>query len=164
VTRRVRWGLILTGGVLALVPSVARAQNPQQAPPGQPPAQTDLILRREVFNYPGFARRNPFVAVTSVAEGEVSASELRLIGVILDRDPARSVAILGTSIATLQEGSGSLQVSQPGAAYYLRRGESLGNITLVEIHEDHVVVDVQEFGLVDRLTISLETGIPGGAR
>lgn len=144
---RLLFGLILTGVALLLLPCPGAAQQP---PPAQPPAQTEteLVLRREVFSYPGFARRNPFVPVRSVATGEVSASDLRLVGVMLDPNPRQSIAILSNTAGLPSE--------------YLRPGQSIGNITVVEVHRDHVVVDVVQFGLTDRLTIPLQSGAPGG--
>lgn len=156
-----RSGLILVGFVVLAAPAVVEGQS---APPQRPgDVQTELVLRREIFRYPAFARRNPFVPVEAVAEGEVSAAELRLIGVLLDTDPSRSVAILGTSQASVTP-EGTLIRGGEGESWYMKVGDSLGNITLVEIHPDRVVVDVQEFGLTDRITIMLETGNPGGIR
>ena len=49
-----------------------------------------------------------------------------------------------------------------GEAYYLRPGERLGNVTVVEVRPDMVVVDVEEFGLTDRRTIELVSRRQGG--
>ena len=162
----IRRASALVAGMLSLAPAAARAQDPAAGQPARPPGQTqtELVILREVFQYPAFARKNPFVPVLARAEGEVAAADLRLIGVIIANDPARSVAVVGNSVALPAEDGSGLVVSEEGQAWYLRVGDSIGNITLVEIHEGRIVIDVVQFGLTDRMTLLLETGIPGGIR
>jgi hypothetical protein len=150
--------LALTG--LLLLPSVAWAQG--EGPP-PPPAErrdsVDLRAEREVFGYPDFTRRNPFKPLTGI-EGGPRFEQMQLTGIILSTTPARSVA-------TLRTGGGSGQGGQRGTqgrSTRLRVGERWGNVRVVAIRQDRIVVDVEEFGLAERREMLLPTRGQGGSR
>lgn len=134
--------------VMAVVPSGLAAQEP---PEGQGPPQelTDLIFEREVFDYPTYERRDPFEPLTSTSSGP-RFEQIRLRGIIYSPDPRRSVALLGTGTTqgTPQAGGGQTR--------RIRIGESWGNVRILEIHRDQIVVEVEEFGLTERRVLQLE--------
>lgn len=143
--------LSLTAFAVA-TPREASAQDPPATPPpGQ--VETELAFEREVFRYPPGARINPFRPLVAADEGGPRFEQLRLMGVFLMGDASRSLAALGTGVLTI-DGDGNMQAGE-GDAYYLRVGQTIGNVTLVEIRRESVVVDVEEFGLLDRRIMEL---------
>lgn len=153
--RGARFGLFLLS-ISALMPAALFGQD---APPAQQ-AQTELVFEREVFRYPSFERRNPFRPLVASDQGP-RFEQLRLMGIIHASDPSESVATLGTSTVTVSPDGATVTV-QPGEAWYLKVGQSIGNIRVVEIHEQRVVVEVEEFGLTERHTMQLQTRRLGG--
>jgi hypothetical protein len=141
----------------------AEAQNPQagrqQAPP--PAEDTELVFEREVFQYPSFIRRNPFVPLDAGNTGP-RFEQLSLIGVMYSDDPGASVAVLSTGGVTVQPDGTLSPVA--GDAFYLKAGQRIGNVTIVEIHRERVVVDVEEFGLLDRRTLVFQSRREGGTQ
>jgi hypothetical protein len=141
-----RTKLLIAGCALATWPLGIAAQEP--APPPQP-VEFELATFREVFSYPTFARRNPFLGL--VAGGELRYEALNLIGLIYSADPSASVAILSTGGVTVND-DGTLTATE-GDAYYAKVGQRVGNVTIREIQRDRVIVDVDEFGLTERRTM-----------
>ncbi len=134
------WG-IGVGAALALgVPSAGVAQAP---PAGEEPDTIPLVFERELFSYPDFDRRNPFEPLTGETAGP-RFEDLRLLGVILSSDPQRSVALMGT-------GGGDA-----GGSFRTRTGDVIGNVRVLEIQEDQVIVEVEEFGERDRRSLDLQ--------
>ena len=152
-----RRGAILLAGAL-LLPVGVRAQQQQQQPPK--PGPTELVFEREVFHYPSFQRRNPFRALVA-GEGGPRFEQLRLMGVIHDADPASSVAVLGTSAVSISEDGQTVSVTE-GKSWYLKVGQSIGNVRIIEIRQDQVLVEVEEFGLTEQKIMQLETRRLGG--
>jgi len=151
--------LALAAGVTFLaIPSAGHAQAPQQQ---GPPPEPELVFEREVFQYPAFQRRNPFVPLEG-AQGGIRYEQLSLIGIMYSSDPTASVAVLST---------GGVQVADDGTiapvegdAYNVKVGQTLGNTTIREIQRDRVVVDVEEFGLTDRRTMFFISRRQGGSQ
>jgi len=151
-----RTGLLALAGLL-LLPTDALAQEPgPPAPPAERRDSVDLRAEREVFEYPEFERRNPFKALTGT-EGGPRFEQMKLTGVIFSDVPARSVA-------TLTTGGSSGGGSQAGRSARLRAGERWGNVRVVSIRQDRIVVDVEEFGLAERREMLLPTRGQGGSR
>lgn len=115
----------------------AHAQEQAAPPAGERPAvvqgtgEPRLVFEREVFSYPGRARRDPFVPLTTSAEGPLF-SDLRLHMIIFDEDPTQSLIMVSDA-------------SQRRVR--LRRGESIGNSTVIDIGPTRVVFSVNEFGI-----------------
>ncbi|MDT8341844.1 MAG: hypothetical protein RQ751_10055 [Longimicrobiales bacterium] len=150
--------------VTGLLGSAGALVAQQQRPP--PTASTDsLVLRaeREVFAYPGFERRNPFKPLTS-AEGGPRFEVMRLQGIIYSTEPGRSVALLtaGRAGARPAPGQPTAGASRAESAR-LRTGERWGNVRIVEILRDRIIVDVEEFGLAERREMRLQTRSQGGS-
>lgn len=150
-------GALLLLTAWALLPGDAFAQNP----PPQPAPATELVFEREVFEYPAFTRRNPFNPLLAAgAGGGPRYEQLTLIGIMFSPNPAASVAVLSTgSVTVAADGTMS---GTDGDAYNLKVGQSVGNVTVVEIQRDRVVVDVEEFGLTDRRTMIFVPRRQGG--
>jgi len=149
-------GLVLAGALL--LPVGVRAQ--QEQPPAQQQGPTELVFEREVFRYPSFQRRNPFRPLVA-GEGGPRFEQLRLMGVIYDADPASSVAVLGTSAVSISEDGLEVSVTD-GKSWYLKVGQSIGNVRIIEIRREQVVVEVEEFGLTEQKIMQLETRRLGG--
>jgi len=162
--QRVRSGLLLLSATL-LLPVGLRAQQETQQPAQQQAAApqqepTDLVFEREVFTYPSFQRRNPFKPLVA-GEGGPRFEQLRVMGILYDPNPALSVAVLGTSTVTVSETGQEVSVSE-GRSWYLKVGQSIGNVRILEIRRDQVVVEVEEFGLTEQKIMQLETRRLGG--
>lgn len=143
------------------IPGAVRAQE-QTPPPAQAQQQaTELVFEREVFTYPTFQRRNPFHALAGGTQGGPRFEELRLEGIIYSDDPSASVAVLGTSTVEYSDDASTVTV-QPGRSWYLKVGQSIGTIRIVEIHREQVVVEVEEFGLTEQKIMQLQTRRVGG--
>lgn len=143
---------------LLFTASDASAQDPQQPPPRA--QDTELVFEREVFEYPGFTRRNPFTPLQGANSGGPRFERLSLIGVVYSPDPSASVAVLTTGTIEVAE-DGTL-ASTEGDAYYLKVGDRIGNTTIVEIRRDAVIVDVEVFDSVERNTMNFVSRREGG--
>jgi len=141
--------LVLALGLLMLP---ALAQEPGQAPPPGPAPEPELVFEREVFSYPAFARRNPFIPLEGT-QGGLRFEQLSLIGIMYSSDPTASVAVVSTGGYTIAD-DGTLTPVE-GDAYNVKVGQRIGNstITVREIQRDRVLVDVEEFGLTERRTM-----------
>ncbi len=168
------WGTILLGTLA--ISAGAQAQDVPPPPPrdsvradsvggGQPQSterlrdSTDLIFEREVFTYPEYQRRNPFQSLLASDDQGPLFEDLILLGVLFSSDPQRSVALLGEGA-----GGGAGGESQTLRTFRVRRGDSLGNIRIVEIEPTRVLVDVQEFGLSEQRVLELKRPSEGGSR
>lgn len=142
--------------VLCAVPAGLAGQDP-------PPTQQDTVVlraEREIFAYPGFERRNPFKPLTAT-EGGPRFELMRLQGIIHSSDPGRSVALITAGAPTRAPVPGA-QGSR-GESARLRVGERWGNVRVVEIFPDRIIVDVEEFGLAERREMRLQTRSQGGS-
>jgi hypothetical protein len=148
-------GLIILIAVLVLLPAAARAQQPP------PPDSTNLVFDREVFNYPGLERRDPFVPVVSGSEGGPRFEELELIGIIFSPNPDISMALFGPRGGG--EGGAGAGQSRARRTFRARRGDQLGNVRILEIQQTRVVVETEDFGLTDQRIMELPRPGQGGS-
>jgi hypothetical protein len=109
-------------------------------------AEPKLVFEREVFQYSGGSRRDPFRPLTSTSEGPLF-TDLSLRMILHSEDPRSSVVALSDAA---------------NRHYRLRRGESVGNATITDIGPRHVVFSVLDFGL--RRQEVLELKEPGRER
>jgi len=141
------------------VPSEPRQAQQQTAPTDT--VVVELVLRREVFSYPTFTRQNPFVPLTSTEAGP-RFDQMQLTGILEDElDPARSIAVIAAVGFGQQDqpgGGGSI-----GAVERLRIGDRWGNVRVVSIEPARVVVDVNNFGIVERREMRLQSRSQGGS-
>lgn len=157
-SRRARlFGGLFGGALLALSAFSAGAQEtpPPRPPSSQQPDTAGLVFDREVFVYPRYERRNPFVRLVAGDESGPRFEDIRLIGVIFASDPGASVALLGPREG-LGEGQG------PSRTYRVRRGDTLGNFRIVEIQRTRVVVVVSDFGMTEQRIMELQRTGQGG--
>jgi type II secretory pathway component PulC len=124
----------------------AEAAEGQQGAPAQEQDTVQLVLEREVFNYPAFQRRNPFRPLTGLDEGP-RFEDLVLRGVIQTADAGASVALLAHR-------------SDPSRTYRVRVGELLGNSRVLEIRRQEVLMAVEEFGVTENRVLQLQRTEP----
>ncbi len=141
---------VLAAFAVLLLPGTARAQEPPRAGPDT----TELVFEREVFVYPEFRQRDPFVPLVSSETGGPRYEELQLLGIIYSSNPDMSVALFGLRSGNPQEGS--------RRAFRARRGQQLGNVRILEIQRDRVIVEVVEFGLTEQRVMELQRTRQGG--
>jgi len=153
--KRFLMGWILLILFAGLFPGAAPGQ---QRPPPQRPDTADLVFEREVFFYPQYERRNPFVPLLDGAEGGPRFEEIRLLAVIYSSNPDLSVALFGP-----RAGEGEAEQQAARRTYRARRGERLGNVRILEIQQTRVVVEVEEFGLTEQHIMELQRPGQGGS-
>lgn len=156
-------GLVMLGLCLAVPAGLAAQKAASTKAPQKPGQSADLVFVREVFTYPNVVRRNPFSPLSTADRGP-RFDQLRLMGVIYDdHDPAASVAMLGTSVIRTSQDSTTVSVTPQGQTWYLKVGETTGNVRVVQIRPDFsVVVEVDEFGITQRKVMRMDT--PGGTQ
>jgi hypothetical protein len=143
-------------GLLSVAGTPLRAQDtPPPTPPPQPPDSVDLVFEREVFVYPRYERRDPFMPLLDENQSGPRIEEIELKGIVFSSDPAMSVATFG-----LRSGQGGRRVS--GQSFHVRRGEVLGNVRILEIQQTRVVVQIEEFGLTEQRVLELPRPGQGG--
>lgn len=129
---------------------------------------TELVFEREVFSYPAYQRRDPFVPLVDAAAGGPRFEELNLMGVVHHSNPRLSVVLFSVGnvneadVAVTRQGAGGGGGRPMFATYRLRRGDVIGNTRIIEIREDQVIVEVEEFGLADRRILELSRTDEGG--
>jgi len=138
-----------TEGVV-VVPASAPATLPAAAPgapsgaPGAPAAaaEPELVFEREIFVYPGSGRRDPFKPLTGQDALGPLFEDLTLRMVIYSAvAPGQSVAVLGDG---------------QKKTYRVRRGDTLGNATVVEIAPKRVTFSINELGNWRREVLELK--------
>lgn len=156
-------GLVMVGLCLVVPVGLAGQKADSTRAPNRPGQPAELVFVREVFAYPDLTRRNPFAPLSTADRGP-RFDQLRLMGVIYDdHDPAASVAMLGTSVMRTSQDSTTVSVTPQGQTWYLKVGETTGNVRVVAIRPDFsVVVEVDEFGITQRKVMRMET--PGGTQ
>lgn len=159
-----RGGLLLVA-LAVLAPMGLAAQDGQGPPPSQgPPTPDSVELRaeREIFAYPAFDRRNPFRPLTAAEGAGPRFEQMRLLGIVYSQEPGMSVATITAGSSTVVSPSGTPQETR-GRSRYLRTGERWGNVRILEIRRDRVIVEVEEFGLAERREMLLQNRRQGGS-
>ena len=159
------WTRVLALGGILMLPATGTAQaptGPAAAPERERPDSVQLRAEREVFEYPAFQRRNPFKALTG-DEGGPRFEQMKLTGIIHSAEAGRSVATLTAGGGSQMTESGTRQGTR-GRSSRLRVGERWGNVRIVAIRPDRILVDVEEFGLAERREMLLPTRGQGGSR
>lgn len=90
-----------------------------------------LVFEREVFSYRGRGRRDPFQPLTSAQTGPLF-TDLKLHMILFSDNP-------GESVVSISDGANK--------QYRLRRGDSVGNATVIDIAPTRVVFSVVDFGI-----------------
>ncbi len=118
----------------------AAAQRAAAAQPDSASAEPQLVFDREVFSYSGGGRRDPFRPLTASDDGPLF-EELRLRMIIFSRDPRESLVLVQ-------------DVSEK--VHRLRRGDRVGNATVVDIGRNRVLFSVNEFGVYRQGVLELK--------
>ena len=140
--------LVLAAGALAASP--AAAQEPA-APPAAPAAsaadvpavanaEPKLVFDREVYAYPTGGRRDPFQPLTSSDAGPLF-EELALRMIIFAPNPRESLVLVE---------------DVTNKVHRLRRGDRVGNATVVDIGRTRVLFSINEFGVYRQGVLELK--------
>ena len=144
ISRVIRFAVV----ALALsVPAEASAQNPPDS------VDAALVMEREVFEYPEYARRNPFAPLLSAEGGGPRFERLVLLGIMFSSDPASSIALFGEGAPATAEAGMTLIAGT--RTYRLRVGDKIGNTTVLDIQNRSVRVAVDQFGQSEQHTMEL---------
>ncbi|UCG75070.1 MAG: hypothetical protein JSV95_10015 [Gemmatimonadota bacterium] len=113
------------------LPPPAAGQVARDPLAGQVP---DSILgyQREVFEYPGRARRDPFRPLTAFGGGGPRFEDLEVTGIVFNRSVG-SVAVIADRATERR--------------YRLREGERIGTARVLEIRASEVVFLISTFGV-----------------
>lgn len=120
--------------LLAQAPQPPAAVKPDSAPASVAPVEPKLVFEREVYSYPGAAgRRDPFRPLTGRDDAGPVFQDLKLKVILyIQGNPARSVA-------SIEDGNRKI--------YRVRRGDVIGNATVVDIGPQRVLFSVEDFGI-----------------
>jgi hypothetical protein len=140
--------IVLTIVSMAGVASIASAQSPREARANpvkatQPPVTASaplpaadtgsrVLITREVFQYEGDARRDPFVSLLSTKDLRPMLVDLKLVAVAFDPRGQNSVAVLRDVTSRDQ--------------YKVRVGQTIGRMRVAAIQEKAVIFTIEEFG------------------
>ena len=108
--------------------------------PGLP---AEITIQREVFDYNGSGRRDPYKSLMSTSDVRPLLSDLRLTAVAFDPDGDNSVAILRDSFSKQQ--------------YRIRVGQQLGRLRVSGIKQKSVQFTLDEFGFNRQETLQLSS-------
>ncbi len=117
--------------LLILGAAAAGAQAPSTPTPVSDSAG-QMVLNREVFEYNGSSRRDPFISLMTSSELKPLLTDLRLVGVLTDISGRNSVAILRDVTSKEQ--------------YRVKVGQTLGRMRVTRIEPKSVVFTIEEFG------------------
>jgi hypothetical protein len=112
----------------ATPPATAPSRPPVPAPEKAPSA----IINREVFQYDGDGRRDPFLSLISTSDLRPMLSDLKLTAIAFDPRGQNSVAVLRDVTSKDQ--------------YKVRVGQTLGRMRVAAIQEKAVIFTIEEFG------------------
>ena len=146
--RTMMHGLVLSATVVAISATSAAAQaapaaktvtresagtvGPNSAPTKQAVMPTEVTLHREVFDYAGGGRRDPYKSLMSSSDVRPLLSDLRVTGIAVDPVGDNSVAVLRDTYSKQQ--------------YRVRVGQQLGRLRVSAIKEKAVQFTIEEFG------------------
>ena len=118
----------------------ANAQTPGSTP------EPKLMFDREVFSYPGGARRDPFRPLIGKESLGPLFDDLTLRGIIFSNEANRSLVLI-------QDGAKRI--------YRLHRGDVVGNSRVVEIRPLSVRMAVENLGMIRYEVMELRPAEPG---
>jgi hypothetical protein len=120
----------------AEAPKIPAASAPKGALPlpTAPAADTAprVLINREVFQYEGDGRRDPFVSLLTTSDLKPLLTDLKLVGVAYDPRGQNSVAVLRDVTSKDQ--------------YRVRVGQTIGRMRVAAIQPKAVIFTIEEFG------------------
>jgi hypothetical protein len=126
--------------------STATTATPRPQPPapaaGKPaaavvpaaPADTAprVLINREIYQYDGDGRRDPFVSLLTTSDLRPLLADLKLVAVAYDPRGQNSVAVLRDPTSKTQ--------------YKVKVGQTIGRMRVAAIQEKAVIFTIEEFG------------------
>jgi hypothetical protein len=117
--------------------STSTAADPRKGSlplPAAPAADTTprVLINREVFQYDGDGRRDPFVSLLTTSDLKPLLTDLKLVGVAYDPRGQNSVAVLRDVTSKDQ--------------YKVRVGQTIGRMRVAAIQPKAVIFTIEEFG------------------
>jgi hypothetical protein len=111
----------------------AAAKAPARVPVPAPADTTPRVLiNREVFQYDGDGRRDPFVSLLTTSDLRPLLTDLKLVAIAFDPRGQNSVAVLRDVTSNDQ--------------YKVRVGQAIGRMRVAAIQEKAVIFTIEEFG------------------
>ena len=112
------------------------AADPRKGALPLPAAAADtapkVLINREVFQYDGDGRRDPFVSLLTTSDLKPLLTDLKLVGVAYDPRGQNSVAVLRDVTSKDQ--------------YKVRVGQTIGRMRVAAIQPKAVIFTIEEFG------------------
>jgi hypothetical protein len=153
--RSISFALVLVAALASGASAQARAQAASRPAPIRPakPASTNaaaakapapaaaapvadtmpkVLINREVFQYDGDGRRDPFVSLLTTSDLRPLLNDLKLVAVAFDPRGQNSVAVLRDITSKDQ--------------YRVRVGQTIGRMRVAAIQEKAVIFTIEEFG------------------
>ena len=109
--------------------ATAKASTPAPLPADPGPK---VLINREVFQYAGDGRRDPFVSLLTTSDLRPLLNDLKLVAVAFDPRGQNSVAVLRDITSKDQ--------------YKVRVGQTIGRMRVAAIQEKAVIFTIEEFG------------------
>ena len=126
------------------------AMDPMEDVPAPAEGEVRLVYEREVYGYDAAGLRDPFAPLVGAGvDLGPTFADLQLRGIIYSTGR-------GQSIAVLHDRSGKL--------YRARRGDIIGNATVLEIRPLEVLFVVEDFGQTRQEMLRLKSDDAEGAR
>jgi hypothetical protein len=123
----------------AVKPATAKPATAKAAiakPPAPVPLPVDtapkVLINREVFQYDGAGRRDPFVSLLTTTDLAPMLNDLKLVAVAYDPRGRNSVAVLRDATSKKQ--------------YRVQVGQTIGRMRVAAIQEKAVIFTIEEFG------------------
>jgi len=115
-------------------PPAPEPRKPVAAPAPAAPADTAprVLINREVFQYDGDGRRDPFVSLLTTSDLRPLLADLKLVAVAYDPRGQNSVAVLRDATSKTQ--------------YKVKVGQTIGRMRVAAIQEKAVIFTIEEFG------------------
>jgi hypothetical protein len=110
-------------------PTTAKASAGAPVPADTAPK---VLINREVFQYAGDGRRDPFVSLLTTSDLRPLLNDLKLVAVAFDPRGQNSVAVLRDVTSKDQ--------------YKVRVGQTIGRMRVAAIQEKAVIFTIEEFG------------------
>jgi len=113
-------------------PPVTTATKTATPPLPAPDTTPKVLINREVFQYEGDGRRDPFVSLLTTSDLKPLLTDLKLVGVAYDPRGQNSVAVLRDITSKDQ--------------YKVRVGQTIGRMRVAAIQPKAVIFTIEEFG------------------
>lgn len=91
-----------------------------------------VLINREIYQYDGDGRRDPFVSLLTTSDLRPLLSDLKLVAVAFDPRGQNSVAVLRDPTSKTQ--------------YRVKVGQTIGRMRVAAIQEKAVIFTIEEFG------------------